>query len=168
MKCHILQVPVHVFLDFSTLECRHLSEALELFVLDLMDVNKNYTEREVKVKHALLIQPKVSRESFIFGVFIPKQQFYSEITLPLCTDSTQVQTTSGGRVTAVPFWYQIHLDPDVSVSTLSRNSHWKQAAAILQDPLQVQAGDWVRLAVKLHKSTISISAHLDNAPVQMD
>ncbi|XP_032418093.1 protein arginine N-methyltransferase 9 [Xiphophorus hellerii] len=120
-------VPVHVFLDFSTLECRHLSEALELFVLDLMDVNKNYTEREVKV-----------------------------------------QTTSGGRVTAVPFWYQIHLDPDVSVSTLSRNSHWKQAAAVLQDPLQVQAGDWVRLAVKLHKSTISISAHLDNAPVQMD
>ncbi|XP_008418536.1 protein arginine N-methyltransferase 9 [Poecilia reticulata] len=120
-------VPVHVFLDFSTLECRHLSEALELFVLDLMDVNKNYIEREVKV-----------------------------------------QATCGGRVTAVPFWYQIQLDPDVSVSTLSRNSHWKQAAAVLQDPLQVQAGDWIRLAVKLHKSTISISAHLDNAPVQMD
>ncbi|XP_014855329.1 PREDICTED: putative protein arginine N-methyltransferase 9 [Poecilia mexicana] len=120
-------VPVHVFLDFSTLECRHLSDALELFVLDLMDVNKNYIEREVKV-----------------------------------------QATCGGRVTAVPFWYQIQLDPDVSFSTLSRNSHWKQAAAVLQDPLQVQAGDWIRLAVKLHKSTISISAHLDNAPVQMD
>ncbi|XP_014901176.1 protein arginine N-methyltransferase 9 [Poecilia latipinna] len=120
-------VPVHVFLDFSTLECRHLSDALELFVLDLMDVNKNYIEREVKV-----------------------------------------QATCGGRVTAVPFWYQIQLDPDVSVSTLSRNSHWKQAAAVLQDPLQVQAGDWIRLAVRLHKSTISISAHLDNAPVQMD
>ncbi|KAM4751471.1 protein arginine N-methyltransferase 9 [Anableps anableps] len=120
-------VPVHVFLDFSTLECRHLSEAVELFVLNLMDTNTNYTEREVKV-----------------------------------------QAISGGRVTAIPFWYQIHLDQDVSVSTLSRNSHWKQAAVVLQEPLEVQAGDWIRLAVKLHKSTISISAHLDNTPVQMD
>ncbi|MEQ2265391.1 hypothetical protein XENORESO_006526, partial [Xenotaenia resolanae] len=120
-------VPVHVFLDFSTLECRHLSEALELFVLDLMDANANYTEREV-----------------------------------------MVEAISGGRITAIPFWYQIHLDQNISVSTLSRNSHWKQAAVVLQEPLQVQARDWIRLAVKLHKSTISISAHIDNTPVQMD
>ncbi|XP_058496445.1 protein arginine N-methyltransferase 9 [Solea solea] len=112
-------VPVHVFLDFSTLECRHLSESVELFVLDLMNVNANYTNREVKV-----------------------------------------QATSAGRLTAVPFWYQIYLDHEISVSTLSQNSHWKQAAAVLQQPLEVQAGDWVCLAVKLHKSTISISAHV--------
>ncbi|MEQ2162744.1 hypothetical protein GOODEAATRI_022955 [Goodea atripinnis] len=123
----LFMVPVHVFLDFSTLECRHLSEALELFVLDLMDANANYTEREV-----------------------------------------MVEAISGGRITAIPFWYQIHLDQNISVSTLSRNSHWKQAAVVLQEPLQVQARDWIRLAVKLHKSTISISAHIDNTPVQMD
>ncbi|XP_021172273.2 protein arginine N-methyltransferase 9 isoform X1 [Fundulus heteroclitus] len=120
-------VPVHVFLDFSTLECRHLSEALELFVLDLMEAMANYTEREVKV-----------------------------------------QAIAGGRITAIPFWYQIHLDQDVSVSTLSRTSHWKQAAVVLQQPLEVHAGDWIRLAVKLHKSTISIAAHIDDAPAQMD
>ncbi|XP_045902929.1 protein arginine N-methyltransferase 9 [Micropterus dolomieu] len=114
-------VPVHVFLDFSTLECRHLSESVELFVLDLMDANANYTNREVKV-----------------------------------------QATSAGKITAVPFWYHIYLDQEISVSTLSQNSHWKQAAAVLQQPLEVQAGDWVRLAVKLHKSTISISAHIEN------
>lgn len=45
----LLQVPVHVFLDFSTLECRHLSASVELFVLDLMDSNANYSNREVKV-----------------------------------------------------------------------------------------------------------------------
>lgn len=45
-----LQVPVHVFLDFSTLECKHLSECAELFVLDLMDATANYTNREVKVQ----------------------------------------------------------------------------------------------------------------------
>lgn len=111
-------VPVHVFLDFSTLECKHLSESVELFVLDLMDATENYTNREVKV-----------------------------------------QATHAGRITAIPFWYHIHLDPENSVSTLSHNSHWKQAAAVLQQPLEVRAGDWVRLDVKIHKSTISIAAH---------
>lgn len=46
----IFKVPVHVFLDFSTLECKHLSESVELFVLDLMDATANYTHREVKVR----------------------------------------------------------------------------------------------------------------------
>ncbi|XP_037546454.1 protein arginine N-methyltransferase 9 isoform X2 [Nematolebias whitei] len=120
-------VPVHVFLDFSTLECRHLSEALELFVLDLMDGSANYTNREVKV-----------------------------------------QAITAGRITAIPFWYHIYLDQEISVSTLNQNSHWKQAAVVLQEPLEVQAGDWVHLAVKIHESTISISAHIKNTPEQMD
>ncbi|XP_029289624.1 protein arginine N-methyltransferase 9 [Cottoperca gobio] len=120
-------VPVHVFLDFSTLECRHLSEFVELFVLDLMDSTANYTNREVKV-----------------------------------------QATSAGRITAIPFWYHIYLDQEISVSTLSQNSHWKQAAVVLQQPLEVRAGDWVRLAVKLHKSAISISAHIENTPGPME
>ncbi|XP_059198244.1 protein arginine N-methyltransferase 9 isoform X1 [Centropristis striata] len=120
-------VPVHVFLDFSTLECRHLSESVELFVLDLMNTNANYINRDVKV-----------------------------------------QATSSGRITAVPFWYHIYLDQEISVSTLSKNSHWKQAAVVLQQPLEVRVGDWVRLAVKLHKSAISISAHIENTPGPMD
>ncbi|CAJ1052489.1 protein arginine N-methyltransferase 9 [Xyrichtys novacula] len=119
-------VPVHVFLDFSTLECRHLSESVELFALDLMDASANYTNRDVTVR-----------------------------------------ATTAGRITAIPFWYQIYLDPEISVSTLSHNSHWKQAAAVLQQPLEVKAGDWVQLAVKLHKSTISISAHIQNDPSPM-
>lgn len=120
-------VPVHVFLDFSTLECKHLSESVELFVLDLMEASANYTNREVKV-----------------------------------------QATSAGRLTAVPFWYHIYLDKEISVSTLSKNSHWKQAAVVLQQPLDVRAGDWVCLAVKLHKSTISISAHVEHIPALME
>ncbi|XP_047434184.1 protein arginine N-methyltransferase 9 [Mugil cephalus] len=119
-------VPVHVFLDFSTLECRHLSQCVELFVLDLMDTNANYTNREVKV-----------------------------------------QATAAGRITAVPFWYQMFLDQEISVSTLDQNSHWKQAAAVLQQPLQVQAGEWVCLSVRVHKSTISISARVTEAPAAL-
>ncbi|KAL0203496.1 hypothetical protein M9458_001514, partial [Cirrhinus mrigala] len=41
-------VPVHMFLDLSTLECTHLSEPVELFTLDLMNSIANYTNREVK------------------------------------------------------------------------------------------------------------------------
>ncbi|XP_078480017.1 LOW QUALITY PROTEIN: protein arginine N-methyltransferase 9-like [Lampetra planeri] len=115
------------FLDFSTLECRHLSESVELFVLNLMDANANYTTGEVKI-----------------------------------------QTRSAGRITAIPFWYDIYLDEDISVSTLDPNSHWKQAAVVLQQPLEVQAGDCLRLAVKLHESTISISAHIENVPNAVD
>ncbi|XP_019717641.1 putative protein arginine N-methyltransferase 9 [Hippocampus comes] len=113
-------VPVHVFLDFSTLACRHLSEPTELFVLDLMDSNANYDEREV-----------------------------------------QVRSTLSGRITAVPFWYDIHLDEDTRVSTLAPNSHWKQAAVVLQRPLEVAAGETVRLTVKLRNSSISIEVRRD-------
>ncbi|KAM6972807.1 protein arginine N-methyltransferase 9 [Aplochiton taeniatus] len=122
-------VPVHVFLDFSTLECRRLSGSMELFVLDLMNTNNNYTNREVKV-----------------------------------------QATSSGRVTAVPFWYQIHLDEAISVSTFSQDSHWKQAAVVLAQPLEVRAGEWVCLAVQLQKSSISISARIvkEAGPLPMD
>ncbi|XP_051939591.1 protein arginine N-methyltransferase 9 isoform X2 [Hippocampus zosterae] len=113
-------VPVHVFLDFSTLACRHLSEPTELFVLDLMDSDANYDEREV-----------------------------------------QVQSTLSGRITAVPFWYDIHLDEDTRVSTLAPNSHWKQAAVVLQRPLEVMVGETVRLTVKLRNSSISIEVRRD-------
>lgn len=44
-----VQVPVHVFLDLSTLCCKHLSEPTELFVLDLMNSSANHTSQEVKV-----------------------------------------------------------------------------------------------------------------------
>lgn len=80
----------------------------------------------------------------------------------------QVQATSTGRITAVPFWYHIYLDEEISVSTLGQAAHWKQAAVVLQQPLEVRAGEWVRLAVKLHKSTISILAHIESTPQQME
>lgn len=70
----------------------------------------------------------------------------------------QVKVTAPGRVTAIPFWYQIFLDPDLTVSTFSQDSHWKQAAVVLHQPLLVNSDDWVHLTVQLHKSSISITA----------
>ncbi|XP_077574992.1 protein arginine N-methyltransferase 9 [Stigmatopora nigra] len=113
-------VPVHVFLELSTLACRRLSEPTELFVLNLMDTNANYDEREV-----------------------------------------QVLTTSAGRITAVPFWYDIHLDDENIVSTLAPDSHWKQAAVVLQRPLEVAEGEQITLVVKIRNSSISIEVRKD-------
>ncbi|KAL4640418.1 putative protein arginine N-methyltransferase 9 [Arapaima gigas] len=110
-------VPVHVFLDLSTLQCKHLSNPAELFVFDLMNSTANYTDRDVRV-----------------------------------------QSTSSGRVTAIPFWYEVHLDEEISINTFSEDSHWKQAAVVLQQPLEVNAGDTVRLHVQLHNSSLSITA----------
>ncbi|XP_027033490.1 protein arginine N-methyltransferase 9 isoform X3 [Tachysurus fulvidraco] len=110
-------VPVHVFLDLSTLECRHLSDPSELFVLDLMNSTNNYTNRDVRVR-----------------------------------------VNASGRVTAIPLWYHVYLDSDTCVSTFRSDSHWKQVAVILQRPLVVKTGDWVRLSVQFHKSSISITA----------
>ncbi|XP_073697857.1 protein arginine N-methyltransferase 9 [Garra rufa] len=110
-------VPVHMFLDLSTLDCIPLSEPVELFALDLMNCTANYTNREVKV-----------------------------------------QVSASGKVTAIPFWYQIHLDSEQSVSSFSEDSHWKQAAVVLQQPLMVSRGEWVKLSIQLQKSSISITA----------
>ncbi|KAG7487494.1 hypothetical protein MATL_G00024130 [Megalops atlanticus] len=123
-------VPVHVFLDLSTLECKHLSQPVELFTLDLMNCSENATQRQV-----------------------------------------EVQVCATGRVTAIPFWYQVHLDQDISISTFTQDSHWKQAAVVLQHPLEVTAGETVCLSVHLHKSSISITALKEEqreGPVAMD
>ncbi|XP_036377315.1 protein arginine N-methyltransferase 9 [Megalops cyprinoides] len=123
-------VPVHVFLDLSTLECKHLSQPVELFTLDLMNCSENATQRQV-----------------------------------------EVQVCATGRVTAIPFWYQVHLDQDISISTFTQDSHWKQAAVVLQHPLEVTAGETVHLSVHLHKSSISIAASKEEEqeePVAMD
>lgn len=73
-----------------------------------------------------------------------------------------MQVSTSGKVTAIPFWYQIHLDSEQSVSTFSEDSHWKQAAVVLQQPLAVSRGEWVWLSVRLHKSSISITAVKDD------
>lgn len=59
-------------------------------------------------------------------------------------------------MTGVPFWYHVHLDEDISLDTSSESSHWKQAAVVLDNPIQVQAGDELVLSIQYQKSNISI------------
>ncbi|MGH0184130.1 UNVERIFIED_CONTAM: hypothetical protein FKN15_014005 [Acipenser sinensis] len=70
----------------------------------------------------------------------------------------KVQACSSGRVTAIPFWYQVHLDDEISLSTFSEDSHWKQAAVVLDEAIEVKAGDLLLLNIQQHKNSMSITA----------
>lgn len=60
-------------------------------------------------------------------------------------------------MTAIPFWYHVHLDEDITLDTSSESSHWKQAAIVLEKPIQVQLGDELVLSVQYHKNNVSIT-----------
>ncbi|XP_072352195.1 protein arginine N-methyltransferase 9 [Scyliorhinus torazame] len=80
--------------------------------------------------------------------------------MSLATDDLRseirVQVHSSGKVTAVPFWYEIYLDTETSLNTWSDTSHWKQAAFVLDNPIQVNTGDELVLKIHYHKSNISM------------
>ncbi|XP_016062372.1 PREDICTED: putative protein arginine N-methyltransferase 9 [Miniopterus natalensis] len=110
------QVPIHAFLDLSSLPCTPLSKPVELLRLDLMTPYLNTSNREVKVR--------------------------------IC---------KSGQVTAIPFWYHMHLDDEIRLDTSSEVSHWKQAAVVLDSPIQVEMGEELVLDVQHHKSNVSIT-----------
>ncbi|KAM4834469.1 protein arginine N-methyltransferase 9 [Thomomys bottae] len=69
----------------------------------------------------------------------------------------KVHICRSGRVTAIPFWFHMYLDEEVKLDTSSDASHWKQAAVVLEDPVQVEMGEELLLSVQHHKSNVSIT-----------
>ncbi|XP_071609795.1 protein arginine N-methyltransferase 9 [Heliangelus exortis] len=90
----------------------------------------------------------------------PAELLRLDLMNPLLNTSSRevkVQICKSGRVTAIPFWYHIYLDEDHSLNTSDESSHWKQAAVVLDEPIEVQVGDELVLDVQHHKSNISIT-----------
>ncbi|XP_051475924.1 protein arginine N-methyltransferase 9 isoform X2 [Apus apus] len=90
----------------------------------------------------------------------PAELLRLDLMNPLLNTSSRevkVQICKSGQVTAIPFWYHVHLDEDHSLNTSDESSHWKQAAVVLDEPIQVQVGDELVLDVQHHKSNISIT-----------
>ncbi|KAM6402350.1 protein arginine N-methyltransferase 9 isoform 2-T2 [Pluvialis apricaria] len=90
----------------------------------------------------------------------PAELLRLDLMNPLLNSSSRevkVQICKSGQVTAIPFWYHIHLDEDHSLNTSDEFSHWKQAAVVLDEPIHVQVGDELVLDVQHHKSNISIT-----------
>ncbi|XP_036168812.1 protein arginine N-methyltransferase 9 isoform X2 [Myotis myotis] len=69
----------------------------------------------------------------------------------------KVHICKSGQVTAIPFWYHMHLDDEIRLDTSSEVSHWKQAAVVLDNPIQVEMGEELVLHVQHHKSNVSIT-----------
>lgn len=49
------------------------------------------------------------------------------------------------------------LDDEIRLDTSSEVSHWKQAAVVLDNPIQVETGEELVLSVQHHKSNVSIT-----------
>ncbi|XP_027782581.1 protein arginine N-methyltransferase 9 isoform X2 [Marmota flaviventris] len=69
----------------------------------------------------------------------------------------KVHICKSGQVTAIPFWYHMYLDEEIRLDTSSEASHWKQAAVVLDTPIQVEMGEELVLSVEHHKSNVSIT-----------
>ncbi|XP_062055505.1 protein arginine N-methyltransferase 9 [Lepus europaeus] len=69
----------------------------------------------------------------------------------------KVHICKSGQVTAIPFWYHMYLDEEIRLDTSSETSHWKQAAVVLDNPVQVEVGQELVLSVQHHKSNVSIT-----------
>ncbi|KAB0370222.1 hypothetical protein FD755_018184 [Muntiacus reevesi] len=69
----------------------------------------------------------------------------------------KVRICKSGQVTAIPFWYHMYLDDEIMLDTSSEASHWKQAAVVLDNPIQVEMGDELVLNIQHHKSNVSIT-----------
>ncbi|XP_023589329.1 protein arginine N-methyltransferase 9 isoform X2 [Trichechus manatus latirostris] len=69
----------------------------------------------------------------------------------------KVHICKSGQVTAIPFWYHVYLDEEIRLDTSSEASHWKQAAVVLDNPIQVEMGEELVLSVQHHKSNVSIT-----------
>ncbi|XP_027312487.1 protein arginine N-methyltransferase 9 isoform X2 [Anas platyrhynchos] len=97
----------------------------------------------------------------------PAELLRLDLMNPLLNSSSRevkVQICKSGQVTAIPFWYHLHLDEEHSLNTSDEFSHWKQAAVVLDEPIQVQIGDELVLEVQHHKSNISITVKQGRMP----
>uniref|UniRef100_A0A8B9P3M9 Protein arginine N-methyltransferase 9 n=1 Tax=Apteryx owenii TaxID=8824 RepID=A0A8B9P3M9_APTOW len=101
----------------------------------------------------------------------PAELLRLDLMNPLLNSSSRevkVQICKSGQVTAIPFWYHIHLDDDHGLNTSDEFSHWKQAAVVLDKPIQVQLGDELVLDVQHHKSNISITGTIDTSIINSE
>lgn len=62
-----------------------------------------------------------------------------------------IRVRKTGQATAIVFWFNLTLAPGVHLCTLDTETHWKQAAFVL-DARQVTEGDEMILEARLSKS----------------
>ncbi|XP_060034971.1 protein arginine N-methyltransferase 9 isoform X2 [Erinaceus europaeus] len=112
----------------------HFQVPIRVF-LDLSSLPCTHLSKPVELLRLDLMTPYLNTSS-------------REVKVPIC---------KSGQLTAIPFWYQMYLDDEIWLDTSSEASHWKQAAVVLENPIQVEIGEELVLSVQHHKSNVSIT-----------
>ncbi|XP_072040981.1 protein arginine N-methyltransferase 9-like isoform X2 [Amphiura filiformis] len=68
--------------------------------------------------------------------------------------SISVEITQDGRLVAIPYWFDISMDKDHHVNSMDKETHWKQAAFLLEEPVEVKKGQKVVVIATLKGSSI--------------
>ena len=77
--------------------------------------------------------------------------------------STQMTLSAidSGQITAVIYWFELHLTPDVKLSTLDTKLHWCQAAVMQKERLDVTIGGHLSIRAVCKNSCIDIKVMLN-------
>uniref|UniRef100_A0A2C9M7D0 Uncharacterized protein n=1 Tax=Biomphalaria glabrata TaxID=6526 RepID=A0A2C9M7D0_BIOGL len=69
----------------------------------------------------------------------------------------QIPVIESGNITALIYWFDLHMSPTVSISTLSYPQHWQQAAVMVPHSPSVVKGEFLDIQFKLGNSALSLS-----------
>lgn len=75
----------------------------------------------------------------------------------------RVQAVKSGRIQAIPYWFMMHVDSCHSLSTYSgayTESHWRQAAIVLEEEVCVEAGQELLISASCVNSSISFDVNI--------
>lgn len=72
----------------------------------------------------------------------------------------KVRAVESGQVTAVVYWFDLELSPNVRVCTLNRNMHWNQAAVMQKVQVTVSCGSEVVIKAACKNSCIGVTVSL--------
>ncbi|XP_070552194.1 protein arginine N-methyltransferase 9-like isoform X2 [Ptychodera flava] len=79
--------------------------------------------------------------------------------LPLYLENkvtVRVPVLENSSITAIVFWFEVHLDKDHTICTLDRETHWRQAAVIMKNAVNVHKGETIEVKATLKDSCIDI------------
>ncbi|XP_059152089.1 protein arginine N-methyltransferase 9-like isoform X2 [Physella acuta] len=69
----------------------------------------------------------------------------------------KVSVVNPGCVTALVYWFELHISPTVRVNTLDSHLHWQQAAVMANRKWSVDTGDILDLSCRLANSAINFN-----------
>ena len=74
--------------------------------------------------------------------------------------TNEFEATDDGKITALPFWYEISMDPSNHINTLDNETHWRQAAFLLPEGKSVRKGDRVIVNSRIEDSCFSFTVEV--------